>query len=172
MLSRKKSTPKKPTRASKEQPMPQRRRTPSSPKKVQRLKSPVPQVPSEKEGKTTTTRAGRAFPLHEKYDLDEVVSGTTKDRRKYYIVKANRLPRFEEEINVDLPAYFMHIHKEKDPRPRWLLDLPPKPSTRSYIRRWRSSTNNRNHLGMQSIGTTCWTAPARVPTLQFRLSTR
>ena len=46
VLSRKKSTPKKPTRASKEQPMPQRRRTPSSPKKVQRLKSPVPQVPS------------------------------------------------------------------------------------------------------------------------------
>ena len=92
----------------------------SPPKKVLRLKSPVPQVPSGKEGKTTTG-AGRAFPLHVKYDLDEVVSGTTKDRRKYYIVKANRLPRFEEEINLDLPAYFMLIHKEKDPRLRWLF---------------------------------------------------
>ena len=122
VLTRKKSTPKKPSRAStpKEQPMSQRRRTPSPPKKVQRLKSPVLQVPSGKEEKTTTG-AGKAFPLHEKYDLDEVVSGTTKVRRKYYIVKANRLPRFEEEINVDLPAYFMHVHKEKDPRPRWLF---------------------------------------------------
>ena len=36
-------------------------------------------------------------------------------------MKANRLPRFEEEINVDLPAYFMHIHKEKDPKPRWFF---------------------------------------------------
>ena len=116
VLSRKKSTPKKPSRAStpKEQPMPQRRRTPSPPKKVQVY------GPSKKEGKTTTG-VGRAFPLHEKYDLDEVVSGTIKDKRKYYIVKANRLPRLEEEINVDLPAYFMHIHKEKDPRPRWLF---------------------------------------------------
>ena len=122
VLSRKKSTPKKPTKAStpKEQPMPQRRRTPSPPKKVLWLKSPVPQVPSGQEGKTTTG-AGRAFPLHEKYDLDEVVSGTTKDRRRYYIVKANSLPRFEEEINVDLPSYFMHIHKEKDPKTKWLF---------------------------------------------------
>ena len=50
-----------------------------------------------------------------------MVSGTTKDRRRYYTVKANRLPRFEEEINVGLPAYFMHIHKEKDQKPRWLF---------------------------------------------------
>ena len=122
VLSRKKSTHKKPTRAStpKEQPVLQRRKTPSPPKKVQRVKSPVLQVPSGQE-KKTTTGAGRAFPLHEKYDLDEVVSGITRDKRKYYIVKANRLPRFEEELNVDLPAYFMHIHKEEDPRPRWLF---------------------------------------------------
>ena len=72
VLSRKESTPKKPSRAStpNEQPMSQRRRTPQPPKNVLRLKSPVPQVPSGKEGKTTTG-AGRAFPLHEKYDLDE-----------------------------------------------------------------------------------------------------
>ena len=37
-----------------------------------------------------------------------MVSGTTKDRRRYYIVKANRLPRFEEEINVDLPAFYAY----------------------------------------------------------------
>ena len=163
VLTRKKSTPKKPSRAStpKEQPMSQRKRTPSPPKKVQRLKWPVPQVPSGKEEKTTTG-AGKAFPLHEKYDLDEVVSGTTKVRRKYYIVKANKLPRFEEEINVDLPAYFGCSSR----------DPPLKPSTRSFTRGWRSSINKRDHVGMQSTGTTSWTAPVRVPTLQLRLSTR
>ena len=122
VLSRKKSTQKKPFRASspKEVPVLQKRRTPPPTKKVQRVKSPVLQVPSGQEEKTTTG-GGRVFPLHEKYDLDEVVSSITRDKRKYYIVKANRLPRFEKELNVDLPAYFMHIHKEADPRPRWLF---------------------------------------------------
>ena len=49
-----------------------------------------------------------------------MVSGTTGDKRKY-VVKANRLPRSEEELNVDLPAYFRDIYKEDDPRPRWLF---------------------------------------------------
>ena len=52
VLSRKKSTPKKSTKASppKEQPMPQRRRTPSPPKKVLRLKSSIQQEPMQWKG--------------------------------------------------------------------------------------------------------------------------
>ena len=57
-------------------------------------------------------------------------SGTTADKRRYYIIKANRLPRSEEEINVDLPAYFMHINKEDDPRPRWLFVK--EPTSKAY----------------------------------------
>ena len=114
-----------------------RRRTPSPPKKVQRVQSPVQEpVPSGQEEKISTG-AGRVFPLHEKYDLHEGVSGTTGDKRRYYIVKASRLPRSEEELNVDLPAYFMHIYKEDGPRPDGYSskDQPLKRITRSFTRR-------------------------------------
>ena len=58
-------------------------------KKVQRVQSPVQeQVPSGQQ--KTTTGAGRGYPDHENYDLDE------GDKRRYYIVKANGLPRSEE----------------------------------------------------------------------------
>ena len=84
------------------------------PKKLQRVQSPVQE--QELSGQKTTTGAGKIYPLHEKYELVEVVTGTSTDKKKYYVIKANRLPRSEDEINVDLPAYFIHF-KQDDPRP-------------------------------------------------------
>ena len=49
---------------------------------------------------------GQEYPLHEKYDLDEVVTDQLQDKTRYIIIRAYRLPRQEEKFNVDLPAYF------------------------------------------------------------------
>ena len=125
VLSRKKSTPKKPSRAStpKEQPMSQRRRTPPPPTttKICSAAEVACTASTQWKGGKDHHRSWKGFSTSREVWPGWVISGTTKDRRKYYIVKANRLPSFEEEINVDLPAYFMHIHKEKDPRHRWLF---------------------------------------------------
>ena len=46
------------------------------------------------------------YPLHKKYDLQDVISTKYKA-----IAKAQRLPRDDEEINVDLPVYFV-FHRD------------------------------------------------------------
>ena len=46
------------------------------------------------------------WPLHEKYDLDEVVTDKLSDGPQYIIIRAYRQQREGEEFNVDLPAYF------------------------------------------------------------------
>ena len=52
---------------------------------------------------------GREYPLHEKYDLDEVVIDQQPDKTKYIIIRAYRQLRQEEKFNVDLPAYFIRF---------------------------------------------------------------
>ena len=81
----------------------------SPPTKKQRTKSP-----------TTNTAPTQYFhvdiekeyPLHEKYDLQDVTSTKFKA-----IAKAQRLPRDDEEINVDLPVYFVY-HRDNQ---HWTL---------------------------------------------------
>ena len=53
----------------------------------------------------------KLFPLHKKYDLQEV-SDLLKNF-KAVAVKAQRLPRPDEPLNVYLPAFFMY-HREKE----------------------------------------------------------
>ena len=48
------------------------------------------------------------YPLHEKYDLQDVHATTYK-----VIIEANRQPREDEEINSDLPAYFVYYRENK-----------------------------------------------------------
>ena len=52
------------------------------------------------------------YPLHEKYDLQDVTPTKFKA-----IAKAQRLPRDDEEINVDLPVYFVY-HRDNQ---HWTL---------------------------------------------------
>ena len=56
------------------------------------------------------------FPIHEKYDLQEALSNKLHGR-DVAIIKAQRLPREEEEMNIDLPAYFLHRPWKQD----WLF---------------------------------------------------
>ena len=56
------------------------------------------------------------FPIHEKYDLQDALSNNLHGR-DVAIIKAQRLPREEEEMNIDLPAYFLHRPWKQD----WLF---------------------------------------------------
>ena len=90
-----KSTP----RASKDKPVVQQR-TPSPPRA-----DPVP-ITGPKQGSGGgggggRRRAGKEYPPHEKYDLDEVVTDKLENRGcNYVIIKAYRQQRPEEDINV------------------------------------------------------------------------
>ena len=47
------------------------------------------------------------YPLHEKYDLQEAVSDNLHGK-DVAVIKAQRIPREEDELNVNLPIYFLH----------------------------------------------------------------
>ena len=78
--------------------------------------SPCAKKPRIKSPKHTTRHPMQFFhinieddyPLHEKYDLQDVYPTTYKA-----VVKATRQPRDEEEINIDLPAYFVYHSENK-----------------------------------------------------------
>ena len=74
--------------------------------------SPPPKKPRTKSPKTTKqpkeyfhVNIEEEYPLHEKYDI----YATTHK----VIVKASRQPREDEEINIDLPAYFVYQRENK-----------------------------------------------------------
>ena len=81
--------------------------------------SPPPKKPRTKPPKITRqpkeyfhVDIEKEYPLHEKYDLQDIYATSHK-----VIVKAARQPREDEEINIDLPAYFLYQRENK----HWLL---------------------------------------------------
>ena len=56
------------------------------------------------------------FPIHEKYDLQDALSNQLHGK-DVAIIKTQRLPREEDEMNIDLPAYFLHRPWKQD----WLF---------------------------------------------------
>ena len=80
------------------------------PPKKARKESPAP----ERSIPYCSFHYGEEYPIHEKYDLQDALSN------KFYghdaaIIKAQRIP--EDEMNIDLPAYFLHRTWKKD----WLF---------------------------------------------------
>ena len=55
------------------------------------------------------------YPIHEKYDLQDALSNKFHGH-DVTIIKAQRIPE-EDEMNIDLPAYFLHRTWKKD----WLF---------------------------------------------------
>ena len=55
------------------------------------------------------------YPIYEKYDLQDALSNKLHGN-DVAIIKAQRIPE-EHEMNIDLPAYFLHRPWKKD----WLL---------------------------------------------------
>ena len=81
--------------------------------------TPPPKKPRTKSPKTTRqpkeyfhVNVEEEYPLHEKYDLQDIYATSHK-----VIVKAARQPREDEEISIDLPAYFVYQRENK----HWLL---------------------------------------------------
>ena len=99
-LSARKPTP--PRAAKEDTGMAQRRRAPSPPPKKMRVRSTL-----QDPGRELIAGQGRVYPIHEKYDLDEVVTDQLPDKTKYIIIRAYRQPRQEEKFNIYLPAYFL-----------------------------------------------------------------
>ena len=78
--------------------------------------TPRPKRPRMKSPKYTNKQPTQFFhvniedeyPLHEKYDLQDVHATTYK-----VIIKATRLPREDEELNIDLPVFFVYQKENK-----------------------------------------------------------
>ena len=60
----------------------------------------------------------KEYPIHEKYDLQDALSNKFHGH-DVAIIKAQRIPE-EDEMNIDLPDYFLHRTWQKD----WLLKGP------------------------------------------------
>ena len=119
-------------RAKKEQSM-VLQRTPSSPKKVQQIKSPLLDLSREER---TDVGATKEYPLHENYDLDEVMTDKLENRDcRYVIIRAYRQQREEESINVDLPAYIYFI----DDEPAWFFAKGPTSTLRRHRKTFQES---------------------------------
>ena len=113
---------KSPPPAKKERPViqQQQQRTPSLPKmKVQHIQSPLGLSREERR----EVGATKEYPLHEKYDLDEVVTDKLEHQDCcYVIIRAYRQQWEEKTINVDLPAYFIYFI---DDEPTWFFAKGP-----------------------------------------------
>ena len=115
--------------------------TPSPSIKKPVTPSPSPEIPPAKRTRTkspkyTSKQPTRYFhvkiedeyPLHEKYDLQDVHATTYK-----VIIKATRIPREDEEINIDLPVFFVY---QKENR-HWLQIKGP--TSKFYDDPWYSN---------------------------------
>ena len=64
------------------------------------------------------TTASTSYPIHEKYDLQEVYNVRMMNSDTV-VVKAQRLQRPDETINIDLPAFFMYKLNASDKK--WVM---------------------------------------------------
>ena len=130
------STPKK------ESPAPPRRRTPpmerrrtpplEQPRKIQRTTAPrtsptapapaptpVPastplptQKSKQEEGECFLSGCGKSYPIHEKYDLDEVRTLRLVNGKQGTIIRAYRLPDEDGSTTEEAPVYFTCIEEQ------------------------------------------------------------
>ena len=159
--------PVSPVKTKKEDPnMSQGRKTPLPPPKKPRVRSPLKEQGREK----LVAGDGRQYPLHEKYDLDEVVTDQQLNKTKYIIIRAYRQLREEEKYNVDLLAYLF----ASSGRPNDTWQRGPRPSTimKPTTTISRSDSSGPIQLTMPSDGTTTWTTLVKVLIRLLRRSWR
>ena len=118
---------------------------------------PSPESPPTKKPKTkspTTNTAPKQYfhvdieeeyPLHEKYDLQDVISTKYKA-----IAKPQRLPRDDEEINVDLPVYFV-FHRDNQ---HWTLTMGP--TSKFYDEIWYEHIEELYKRGAKQRNSAYW----------------
>ena len=121
--------------------------------------SPSPEIPPAKRTRTksrkyTSKQPTRYFhvkiedeyPLHEKYNLQDVHATTYK-----VIIKATRIPREDEELNIDLPVFFVY---QKENRHRLQIK---GPTSKFYDDPWYSNIEMLMAAnGMRQTNTAHW----------------
>ena len=131
---------------------------PSPPKTAQILPSPIirrPATPPPESPKSPATNTApmqyfhvdieEEYPLHEKYELQDVTSTKFKA-----IAKAARLPRDDEEINVDLPVYFVYHRDNK----HWTLIKGP--TSKFYDEVWYEYIEQLYKRGTKQRNSAYW----------------
>ena len=149
--------PVSPVKKKKEDPnMSQGRKTPLPPPKKPRVRLP----PKEQGREKLVAGEGRQYPLHEKYDLNDVVTDQQPNKTKYIIIRAYRQLLEEEKFNVDLPAYFIRFLETSE----WYLAKGPRPSTimKPTTTTSRSDSSGPNQLTTPPDGTMTWTTLVKV----------
>ena len=130
------STPKKESPAPlwRRTPPMERRRTPplEQPRKIQRTtaprtsptapapaQTPVPastplptQKSKQEEGECFLSGCGKSYPIHEKYDLDEVRTLRLVNGKQGTIIRAYRLPDEDGSTTEEAPVYFTYIEEQ------------------------------------------------------------
>ena len=116
----------------KEEPTAPRRRTPpiEQPRKIQRTHAPRTSPPApvpapdpvpastplstqkQEDAKCFLSGCGKSYPIHEKYDLDEVRTLRMNNGKQVTIVKAYRLPVEDGKTTEEAPVYFTHVEEQ------------------------------------------------------------
>ena len=143
------STPKE------EPPAPPRRRTPrmEQPRKIQRTmaqRTPSPPAPapvpvpastplpkSQEKAKCFLSGCGRSYPIHEKYDLDEVRTLRMANGRQGTIIRAYRLPDEDGRSTEEAPVFFTAIESQ----PYWYFLKGP--SSKYYSKRFNDDIQEK-----------------------------
>ena len=143
--------------------------TPSPCIKKPATPAPSPETPRAKRPRTKSPKYTNKQPsqyfhniedeyhLHEKYDLQDVHATTYK-----VIIKAIRLPREDEELNIDLPVFFVFQKENK----HWLQIKGP--TSKFYDDPWYSNIEMlMGATGVsrltRRIGTTSWKSHVEIP---------
>ena len=114
----------------------------SPPTKKPRTKSPATKTAPTQYFHFNTEKE---YPLHEKYDLQDVISTKYKA-----IAKDQRLPRDDEEINVDLPVYFV-FHRDNQ---HWTLIKGP--TSKYYEEIWYEYIEELYKRGVKQRNSAYW----------------
>ena len=124
--------------------------SPVSPTKKSRTQSP-PAPANKKKNHTRYDSFDFSYPIHEKYDLQEVYNVHMMNSDTV-IVKAQRLQRPDETINIDLPAFFMYKLNASDKK--WVMVKGP--TSKFYVENIYEHIEKKLEKGTQQRSIISW----------------
>ena len=122
----------------------------SPPKKKSRMQSPSAPA-NKKKNRTCYDSFDFSYPIHEKYDLQEVYNVRMMNSDTV-IVKAQRLQRPDEMINIDLPALFMYKLNASDKK--WVMVKGP--TSKFYVENIYEHIEKKLEKGTQQKNIISW----------------
>ena len=120
------------------------------PKKKSRTQSPLAPT-NKKKNHTRYDSFDFSYPIHEKYVLQEVYNVRMMNSDTV-IVKAQRLQRPDETINIDLPAFFMYKLNSSDKK--WVMVKGP--TSKFYVENISEHIEKKLEKGRQQKNIISW----------------